>query len=72
MTSIPCDIVILPSDELAQKLIATSRELRTQNALFTLDGIEFYPRIPVYDTAQNRGYGQGERTASQYRELYSR
>jgi 2'-5' RNA ligase len=41
------DIVLLPSDELAQKLIAASRSLATQ-ALFTLDGTSFYPHVSLY------------------------
>lgn len=50
MESIPCDIVILPSDELAQKLIAASGALCTQSPLFTLDGVSFYPHASLYMT----------------------
>ena len=50
MDSIPCDIVILPSDELAQKLITASGTLAAQSPLFTLDGVSFYPHASLYMT----------------------
>lgn len=50
MTSIPCDVVILPSDELAQRIIALSKKLQTHNSLFTLDGQNFYPHSTLYMT----------------------
>lgn len=50
MTSLACDIVILPSEDLAQKLIAASGALRTEPVLFILDGIQFYPHASLYMT----------------------
>ncbi|HYH75770.1 MAG TPA: DUF1045 domain-containing protein [Candidatus Saccharimonadales bacterium] len=50
MESIPCDIVLLPSDELAQKLITVSGTLAAQSPLFTLDGVSFYPHASLYMT----------------------
>lgn len=54
MDSIPCDIVLLPSDELAEKLIQVSGTLGTQSPLFTLDGVSFYPHASLYMTQLKR------------------
>jgi hypothetical protein len=50
MTSIPCDIVLLPSDELAQRLIALSGQLEADHTLFTLDGQNYFPHASLYMT----------------------
>ncbi|MBC7708088.1 DUF1045 domain-containing protein [Polaromonas sp.] len=55
MESIPCDIVILPSNELEQKLITASGTLSAQSPLFTLDGVSFYPHASLYMTQLKLG-----------------
>jgi hypothetical protein len=50
MNSLPCDIVILPSPELQQKIIALSQQLQPHSTRFTLDGLNFYPHASIYMT----------------------
>jgi uncharacterized protein DUF1045 len=50
MDSIPCDIVILPSAELAQKAIALSQQLRQHGTLFTLKDGAYFPHASLYMT----------------------
>lgn len=48
MSSIPCDVVILPSDELAAKAIAASKNLESFGTHFTLQIGKYYPHASVY------------------------
>jgi hypothetical protein len=48
MPSLPCDIVLLPNEELAQKAISGSRLLASYDALFTLEMGKFYPHMSLY------------------------
>lgn len=48
MGSIPCDIVLLPDSELAQKAIAASRKLTLHDSLFTLELGKFFPHMSLY------------------------
>lgn len=48
MTTLPCDIVLLPGDELAQKAISASQLLREYDPLFTLQIGAFYPHMSLY------------------------
>ena len=48
MNSIPCDIVLLPDDRLADKAISASRLLSDRDPLFTLKMGEFYPHMSLY------------------------
>lgn len=48
MNSIPCDIVLLPNDELAQKAIDASRLLAVHDPHFTLEIGKFYPHMSLY------------------------
>lgn len=50
MTSLPCDIVILPSDELARVAIAFSERLQQFNTLFTLKEGAYFPHASLYMT----------------------
>ncbi len=50
MESIPCNIVILPSEELAQKAIKTSGQLRSPETLFTLENNTYFPHCSLYMT----------------------
>jgi 2'-5' RNA ligase len=48
MNTLPCDVVLLPSDELAQKAIAASQSLAPFDPLFTLEIGAFYPHMSLY------------------------
>ena len=48
MNSIPCDVVLLPNDELGQKAIYASQLLKTYNSFFTLEIGKFYPHMSLY------------------------
>ena len=48
MTTLPCVIVLLPGDELAQKAISASQLLREYDPLFTLQIGAFYPHMSLY------------------------
>jgi hypothetical protein len=51
MTSLPIDIVLLPSDDLAQKAVATSKSLQTHGALFELNlATGPFPHASLYMT----------------------
>lgn len=50
MDSLPCDIVILPTDELAQKAITLSKQLERHGTLFTLKEGACYPHASLYMT----------------------
>ena len=50
MASISCDIVMLPSPELAHKAMATSRRLRSYGTLYMLEDGECYPHASLYMT----------------------
>lgn len=50
----PCDLVLLPSSNLAAKAISTSRDLQSFGALFELDGVSGpFPHISLYMTQLN-------------------
>lgn len=46
--SIPCDIVLLPNEELTQTAIATSQRLTKYDPFFTLEIGKFYPHMSLY------------------------
>jgi len=48
MSSIPVDVVILPSDELAEKAIDVSQKLEQFNGAFTLEDGKFYAHSSLY------------------------
>ncbi|NCU38742.1 DUF1045 domain-containing protein [Candidatus Saccharibacteria bacterium] len=48
LQTIPCDIVLLPSDEQAQLAIQASQLLSSQGSLFTLDNLNFYAHASLY------------------------
>lgn len=48
MSSIPCNVAILPSDDLADKAITASQQLRDLGSLFTLEYGRFYPHASIY------------------------
>ncbi|HET8671584.1 MAG TPA: DUF1045 domain-containing protein [Candidatus Saccharimonadales bacterium] len=50
MSSIPCDIVILPSSELAQRAIKMSVTLQSHGALFQLNATGPFPHTSLYMT----------------------
>lgn len=50
MTSIPCDIVILPSNELAERAIAMSTDLQKHSALVQLSSTGPFPHASLYMT----------------------
>lgn len=48
MNSIACDIVLLPSKDLAEKAIDASQKLQKHGSLFTLEDGKFYPHMSLY------------------------
>lgn len=48
MKTIPCDIVLLPEEPLAERAIAASRLLEPYGTLFTLKTGEYYPHASLY------------------------
>lgn len=48
MNSIPCDIVLLPDEALAQKAIAASQKLSEYDSFFTLEPGKVYPHLSLY------------------------
>lgn len=50
MSSIPCDIVVLPNKELASRTIALSEQLQTYGTFYTLKDGEYYPHASLYMT----------------------
>ena len=48
MSSIACDVVILPNNELSAKAISASQKLAALDTVFTLKVGEFYPHASVY------------------------
>lgn len=48
MSSLPCDIVLLPSLELANKAIEASNAARQYENYFTLEDGKFYPHMSLY------------------------
>lgn len=50
MNSVPCDIVLLPNDELAQKAITLSAALQTYAPLFQLSTTGPFPHASLYMT----------------------
>jgi 2'-5' RNA ligase len=47
-SSIPCDIVVLPSDELAAKAILASKNLKLLGSLFSLEIGKYFPHSSIY------------------------
>lgn len=48
MSSLPCDVVILPNDELANKAISASQKLAPLGGLFTLEIGKYFPHASLY------------------------
>ena len=48
LQTIPCDIVLLPSDEQSQLAIQASQLLSSQGSLFTLDNLNYYAHASLY------------------------
>lgn len=48
MSSLPCDIVLLPSAELADKAIEASKATKQYDSYFTLEDGKFYPHMSLY------------------------
>jgi hypothetical protein len=48
MNSIPCDVVLLPNEELSLKATAASQQLNAYDSLFTLEIGKFYPHMSLY------------------------
>lgn len=46
--SIPCDVVLLPSKELAHKAIEASKAISSLDSFFTLELGKFYPHMSLY------------------------
>ena len=46
--TIPCDVVLLPSDKQSALAIRASRQLSTQGSIFTLDNQNFYAHASLY------------------------
>lgn len=50
MSSLPCDIVLLPSNEIAQHAVTVSNALKNSDSYFTLKIGEYFPHASVYMT----------------------
>lgn len=50
MTSIPCDIALLPTDDLGHTAIRLSGQLEQHRTLFTLRDDAYYPHVSLYMT----------------------
>lgn len=48
LQTIPCDIVLLPSDEQSQLAIQASQLLSSQGSIFTLDNLNYYAHASLY------------------------
>lgn len=48
MSSLPCDIVLLPSSELANRVIDASRLTKQYESFFTLEDGKYYPHMSLY------------------------
>jgi 2'-5' RNA ligase len=49
MSSLPCDVVLLPSAELASKAMEASKSLsKKYNSFFTLEDGKYYPHMSLY------------------------
>lgn len=48
MASLPCDVVILPSSELAEKAMRASKLLEPYGSLFTLETGKYFPHASLY------------------------
>lgn len=48
MSSLPCNIVLLPSSELANKAIEASNATRQYDSFFTLEDGRYYPHMSLY------------------------
>lgn len=48
MSTLPCDIVLLPSAELSQKAIETSKSLEIYSPFFILEDGKYYPHMSLY------------------------
>lgn len=55
MSSVACDVVILPNDDLAEKAIMASRALEPLGSLFTLEIGKYYPHSSLYMSQLNKG-----------------
>lgn len=48
MSSLPCDVVILPNNELAEKAMAASQRLAPLGSLFTLEIGKYFPHASLF------------------------
>lgn len=48
MSSLPCDIVLLPSSELATRAIQASKATKQYESFFTLEDGKYYPHMSLY------------------------
>jgi 2'-5' RNA ligase len=48
MASLPCNVVILPSNQLAEKAIVASKQLEPYGNLFTLEIGKYFPHASLY------------------------
>ncbi len=48
MSSLPCDVVLLPTSELATKAIEASKTTKKYDSFFTLEYGAFYPHMSLY------------------------
>jgi len=55
MSSLPCDVVILPSPLLAEQSISASNKLSKLGSLITLEDGKCYPHISIYMLQLNTG-----------------
>ena len=46
--TIPCDIVLLPSEEQSKLAVQASQRLSSQGSIFTLDNLNFYAHTSLY------------------------
>lgn len=55
MSSLPCDVVILPNDELANKAISASQKLAPLGGLFTLEICKYFPHASLFMLQLKKG-----------------
>lgn len=48
MSSIPCNVVLLPSETIASKVIDLSHKLKSDKSLYTLDGVNCFAHLSLY------------------------
>ena len=48
MSSLPCNVVLLPSETIAQKAIDLSHRLESDKSLYILDGVNCFAHLSLY------------------------